>query len=144
MDRPPLRIAEPSDLDPLGAALSSLGVACTLVDRDMKVRWANDLVKDVAEELSCGGHHCFQSLWRAGQRCPDCLPLVVFRTGKPHEGVRERGLHGGPPEAFRRASAPRISEPCSCSRARSFGKPWRTESRRGSPAYTPPTKGFTA
>ena len=106
MDRPPLRIAEPSDLDPLGAALSSLGVACTLVDRDMKVRWANDLVKDVAEELSCGGHHCFQSLWRAGQRCPDCLPLVVFRTGKPHEGVRERGLHGGPPEAFRVRAVP--------------------------------------
>jgi len=106
MEPAPIRIASPADLEPLGKALSSLGVALTLVDRDMKVQWANALVTDIAEELSCGGHHCFQSLWRAGQRCPDCLPLVVFRTGRPQEGVRERGVRGGPPEAYRVRAVP--------------------------------------
>jgi PAS domain S-box-containing protein len=106
MDSAPIRITGPGDLEPLGSALTALGVALTLVDREMKVHWANALVQDIAEELSCGGHHCFQALWRAGQRCPDCLPLLVFRTGRAQEGVRERGVRGGPPEAYRVRAVP--------------------------------------
>ncbi|HSM92761.1 MAG TPA: PAS domain-containing protein, partial [Anaeromyxobacteraceae bacterium] len=102
----PIRISSPADLEPLGAALSALGVAVTLVDREMRVQWANPLVDELASEVSCGGHHCFQALWRSGQRCPDCLPQLVFRTGQPQEGVRERGVRGGPPEAFRVRAIP--------------------------------------
>src|SRR5512145_1930200 len=106
MEPAPIRIAAPQDLDPLGAALSSLGIAITLVDRDMRVQWANAYVQDLAEELSCGGHHCFQALWHAGQRCSDCLPQLVFRTGQAQQGVRERAVRGGPPEAFRVRAVP--------------------------------------
>jgi PAS domain S-box-containing protein len=106
MERAALHIRRPDDLEPLGAALSSLGVGLTLVDRDLRVQWSNGLVRELAEELSCGGHHCFESLWHAGARCPDCLPLLVFRTGEPQEGVRERGRPGTPPEAYRVRAVP--------------------------------------
>ncbi|HUK66388.1 MAG TPA: PAS domain-containing protein [Anaeromyxobacteraceae bacterium] len=110
MKRDLLRIRSPDDLEPLGVALSALGVGVTLVDRDMRVRWANGFVRELAEELSCGGHHCFQLLWHAGARCPDCLPLLVFRTGEPQEGIRERGRPGAVPEAYRVRAVPILDE----------------------------------
>jgi PAS domain S-box-containing protein len=106
MATPPLRIAQPTDLAPLGDALTALGVGLTLVDRDMRVVWANGWITGLAEELSCGGNHCFSALWSARQRCPDCLPLLVFRTGEAQEGVRERGRPGAPQEAFRVRALP--------------------------------------
>ncbi len=101
-----LQVTHPADLAPLGAALSALGIGLTLVDRDLKVEWANEQIRDQATELSCGGHHCFVSLWKKNQRCADCLPLLVFRTGEPQEGVRERARPGGEPEAWRVRAVP--------------------------------------
>jgi PAS domain S-box-containing protein len=106
MTQPRLRITAPAELEPLGDALAALNVGLTLVDRDMEVRWANRWIVDIAAELSCGGHHCFASLWKASQRCPDCLPLLVFRTGEAQEGIRERGRPGGPTEAYRVRAVP--------------------------------------
>jgi PAS domain S-box-containing protein len=105
-----LQIAEPKDLDPLGEALSALGVGMTLVDHEMRVQWANRLIVGMAEELSCGGNHCFTSLWRSSQRCPDCLPLLVFRTGQAQEGVRERARPGEPREAYRVRAVPVLDQ----------------------------------
>ena len=110
MPRDALRIRAPDDLEPLGKALTALGVGVTLVDREMRVRWANPFVRALADELSCGGHHCFQQLWHAGERCPDCLPLLVFRTGEPQEGIRERGRPGAPPEAYRVRAIPVLDQ----------------------------------
>lgn len=101
----PVRIERPEDLDPLGEALSALGVGVTLVDEELRVRWANALVRGMAKEI-CGGDHCFEALWKAGHRCSDCLPLLVFRTGDPQEGVRERAPAGSPVEAFRVRAVP--------------------------------------
>lgn len=106
MPEPTLRITRPAELEPLGDALSALGIGMTLVDREMRVEWANRLIVGMAEELSCGGHHCFASLWKTSQRCPDCLPLLVFRTGEAQEGVRERGAPGAPVEAYRVRAVP--------------------------------------
>ncbi|OFX23320.1 MAG: PAS domain-containing sensor histidine kinase [Anaeromyxobacter sp. RBG_16_69_14] len=106
MADPPLRIAQPEDLDPLGDALSAFGIGMTLVDRGMQVRWANGWILGMARELSCGGSHCFSAMWKSSQRCPDCLPLLVFRTGEAQEGVRERGRPGAPVEAYRVRAVP--------------------------------------
>jgi PAS domain S-box-containing protein len=105
---PRLRISSPDDLAPLGEALAALGIGITLVDRDMRIRFANQFVRDYTTELSCDGEsdHCFSSLWRTTQRCSDCLPLLVFRTGEPQEGLRERGRHGQRPEAWRVRAVP--------------------------------------
>jgi PAS domain S-box-containing protein len=101
-----LRIAAPADLEPLGDALAALGIGITVVDREMRVQFANAFVREYASELSCGTDHCFSSLWGLAQRCPDCLPLLVFRTGEPHEGVRERGRPGERPETWRVRAVP--------------------------------------
>ncbi|HZZ83811.1 MAG TPA: PAS domain S-box protein [Anaeromyxobacteraceae bacterium] len=101
-----LDVTQPADLAPLGAALSALGIGLTLVDRDLRVDWANEQIRAQAAELSCGGHHCFASLWKKDQRCADCLPLLVFRTGEPQEGVRERARPGGEVEAWRVRAVP--------------------------------------
>ena len=62
MVRGQLRIGSPGDLDPLGEALSALGIGMTLVDRELRVRWANALAASLAAELSCGGSHCFAGM----------------------------------------------------------------------------------
>jgi PAS domain S-box-containing protein len=102
----PLHIVRPEDLGPLGEALALFGVGVTLVDRDMRIRFANRAVEEATSELSCGADHCFSALWRSTRRCPDCLPLLVFRTGEAQEGVRERGKPGAPPEAWRVRAVP--------------------------------------
>ncbi|MFY3746127.1 PAS domain S-box protein [Anaeromyxobacter sp. Red801] len=104
--RAPLRVAAPADLEPIGEALAALGIGLTLVDREMRVQLANALVREQASELSCGADHCFSALWRKAQRCSDCLPLLVFRTGEPQEGLRERGRPGAAPEAWRVRAVP--------------------------------------
>jgi PAS domain S-box-containing protein len=101
-----LRISRPGELDALGEALSAFGVGLTLVDREMRVEWANRWILGMARELSCGGSHCFSGLWKASQRCSDCLPLLVFRTGEPQEGLRERARPGSPLEAYRVRAVP--------------------------------------
>src|SRR6266568_3948347 len=101
-----IEVGRPADLAPLGAALSALGIGLTLVNRDLQVEWANELIRAQATELSCGGHHCFAALWKRAQRCSDCLPLLVFRTGEPQEGVRERARSGCEPEAYRVRAVP--------------------------------------
>jgi PAS domain S-box-containing protein len=100
------RIERPEEFAPVGDALAVLGIGVTLIDRDMRVQWANRLIREYASELSCGGSHCFATLWKENQRCPDCMPLLVFRTGEPHEGVRERGRPGDPVEAWRVRAVP--------------------------------------
>ena len=101
-----LRLAVPDQIAPVGEALAALGIGLTLVDRQMRIQYANGFVKESTSELTCGVDHCFSSLWRRAQRCPDCLPLLVFRTGEPQEGVRERSPLGEPPEAWRVRAVP--------------------------------------
>lgn len=106
MPAAPLRLARPDDLASVGEALSALGIGITLVDRDLRIQFANGYVREYTAELSCGGDHCFSALWRKSARCPDCLPLLVFRTGEAQEGIRERGRPGEKPEAWRVRAIP--------------------------------------
>lgn len=101
-----LRIARPDDLAPIGEALSALGIGLSLVDREMRIQFANAYVRAYTSELSCGSDHCFSSMWRITSRCPDCLPLLVFRTGEAQEGLRERGRPGERPEPWRVRAVP--------------------------------------
>ncbi|MBI5068287.1 MAG: PAS domain S-box protein [Deltaproteobacteria bacterium] len=106
----PIRIAGPGDLEAPGRLLAILGVGLTLVDRNMRVQWANEFVRNYAEELSCGSDHCFSALWHKESRCSDCLPVLVFRTGEPREGLRERGRPGEPPETWRVRAVPVLDQ----------------------------------
>jgi PAS domain S-box-containing protein len=101
-----LRIANPDELGPVGDALAALGIGLSLVDREMRIQYANSFVRAYTAELSCGSDHCFSSLWRKTQRCSDCLPLLVFRTGEAQEGLRERGRPGEKPEPWRVRAVP--------------------------------------
>src|SRR5690349_619895 len=101
-----LRIDRPEDVGAVGDALSALGIGLTLVDPELRVRWANAAIRAYAEEIACGGSHCFTSLWRREQRCGDCLPMLVFASGEAQEGLRERGRPGAPLEVFRVRAVP--------------------------------------
>jgi signal transduction histidine kinase len=101
-----LRIGSPEELAPIGEALSALGIGLTLVDPQLRVCWANAAIRAQADEIACGGSHCFSSLWRKEQRCSDCLPMLVFASGEPQEGLRERGRPGAPLEVYRVRAIP--------------------------------------
>jgi PAS domain S-box-containing protein len=101
-----LHIAKPDDMAPVGDALAALGIGLSLVDREMRIQYANAFVREYTHELSCGSDHCFSSMWRATKRCSDCLPLLVFRTGEAQEGLRERGRPGEKPEPWRVRAIP--------------------------------------
>lgn len=101
-----LRITSPSDLEAAGRLLASLGIGLSLVDRELRVQWANAFVREQTQELSCGADHCFAAMWNATQPCSDCLPRQVFRSGKASEGIRERGRPGAVPEAWRVRAIP--------------------------------------
>jgi PAS domain S-box-containing protein len=103
----PLQIKSPDELGPLGTVLSALSIGATLVDRALHIQWTNEYIRDVAHELTCNGQqHCFATFWKRSSRCADCLPLLVFRTGEPQEGIRERGQPGGRTEAYRVRAVP--------------------------------------
>ena len=106
MPFPAIGINSPSDLEAAGDLLASLGIGLSLVDREMRVQWANAFVREQAKELSCGADHCFAAMWNAPQVCSDCLPRQVFRSGQPSEGIRERGRPGATPEAWRVRAIP--------------------------------------
>jgi PAS domain S-box-containing protein len=106
MGQEPIQIRSPRDLEPAGELLASLGIGLSLVDRHLRVHWANAFVREHAGELACGEDHCFAAYWRKEQRCADCLPTLVFRTGEPHEGMRERGRPGAAPDAWRVRAVP--------------------------------------
>ena len=59
-----LRLAAPDQIAPVGEALAALGIGLTLVDREMRIQYANGFVKESTSELTCGVDHCFSSLWR--------------------------------------------------------------------------------
>ncbi len=99
-------IDRPEEFARIGEALSQLGIGATLVDRDMRVQWSSALFHEQVPELACGSSHCFNALWGLEKRCPDCMPLLVFRTGEPQEGVRERARPGGPVDAWRVRAVP--------------------------------------
>jgi PAS domain S-box-containing protein len=90
----------------MGDTLAALGIGLSLVDREMRIQYANSFVREYTSELSCGSDHCFSSMWRITSRCPDCLPLLVFRTGEAQEGLRERGRPGEKPEPWRVRAVP--------------------------------------
>jgi PAS domain S-box-containing protein len=102
----PLRLSRPEELTPFGDMLATLGIGITLVDREMRIQFANSFVREVTSELSCGSDHCFASMWQRTHRCADCLPLLVFRTGEAQEGLRERGRPGERLEAWRVRAVP--------------------------------------
>jgi PAS domain S-box-containing protein len=94
-----VKLNRPEDLDPIDDISSSLGITLALVDREMSIVWANDLLESLFRgPETAGSRHCFASLWARDERCPDCIPALVFSTGEPREGLRERGLPGEPPQ----------------------------------------------
>lgn len=94
------------ELQPLGEAATLLGVGLSLVDSDMKVCWRNRLADEWFGALSCGEEHCFARHWGLSERCADCLPVLVFRSWEPREGLRVRGRPGEPQAAYRVAALP--------------------------------------
>jgi len=101
-----LRLEHPSDLEAMGDALAVFGVGLHVIDRSMQIIYANDVVEGAATTDGCAGEHCFATLWGARQRCPDCLPLLVFRTGEAQEGLRARARTGKPADLFRVRAVP--------------------------------------
>ncbi len=101
----------PDDLDPAGEAASAVAIGMMLIDRDMKVVWANDYLRERCEELLKGEPRpCFQALWERSEQCADCLPNLLFQTGVAQEGLRERRRPGEPSEIYRVRAAPAIDK----------------------------------
>lgn len=86
-----LSIDGPRDLDVLAIPTRELGIDLVVIDREMRVVWSNQVVVNKRLESSSRPVHCFSAQWGRGDRCPDCLPLLGFRTGEAQEGLRERG-----------------------------------------------------
>lgn len=97
----------PAALEDWGRTLADLGIGASLVDRHLKLSWCNRLLKEQVEEFTGdGGEHCFAVHWSRQQRCSDCLPLLVFQTGEPRQGYRERHRPGQPRKMFRVGAVP--------------------------------------
>lgn len=87
--------------------LASLGIGASVIDRQLHLKWCNSLLEQRrAERTGDGGEHCFAVHWGRHSSCADCLPLLVFQTGEPHEGFRERQLPGQPRQVFRVRAVP--------------------------------------
>jgi PAS domain S-box-containing protein len=94
-----VKLNRPEDLDPIDEVSSSLGITLALVDREMNIVWANGKLESLFREpVPRSTRHCFAALWARHERCPDCIPALVFSTGEPREGIRERGGPGEPPQ----------------------------------------------
>jgi PAS domain S-box-containing protein len=103
---PPLPMPSAA-LEDWGRTLASLGIGASLVDRNLKLSWCNQLLQEQVDEgRGDGGEHCFAVHWSRKQRCSDCLPLLVFQTGEPHQGYRERHRPGQPRKMFRVGATP--------------------------------------
>jgi PAS domain S-box-containing protein len=82
-------------IESLGELLADLGVAACLVDRGLRIAWSNRLIGSGCADLAVNdGGHCFAVHWSRASRCADCLPILVFETGEPREGYRERQRPG--------------------------------------------------
>ncbi len=86
-----MRISAPSELEPLGELARLLGMSMSLIDPSMKILWASVQ----GDDQGPGAIHCYASKWGRSERCQDCLPVLVFRTGEPRSGWRERTPVGG-------------------------------------------------
>ena len=106
----PLAVSQPmtpAALEEWGRTLADLGIGASLVDRQLRLSWCNRLLQEQFEQhQGDGGEHCFAVHWSRKQRCSDCLPLLVFQTGEPHQGYRERHRPGQPRKMFRVGAAP--------------------------------------
>lgn len=106
MDHPGLQIERPEELDSIDEVTSLLGVALQLVAPNMKVAWSNRLARErFADAVASGDDHCFER-WGHSGTCPDCLPLLAFRTGNSAEGIRQRGRPGERGETYRIRALP--------------------------------------
>ncbi len=86
-----LQIDHPDELERIDEITSLLGICVQLVAPNMRVVWSNRQADEsFADEITIGDKHCFER-WGHSGICPDCLPLVTFRTGQPAEGIRQRG-----------------------------------------------------
>ncbi|MDF1563640.1 MAG: PAS domain S-box protein [Deltaproteobacteria bacterium] len=106
MLRAPLQIDRLEDLESLGESASLLGVGLSLVDPQMRVVWQNALMREAFPEVRCGSSHCFTSHWGRDSRCPDCLPLLTFRSGEAREGLRIRARPGEARQTYRVMALP--------------------------------------
>jgi PAS domain S-box-containing protein len=101
-----LQIERVEDLDGIDEITTMLGICTQLVARDMRVVWTNRLTRErFADEVALGEAHCFERWGRSGT-CPDCLPLVAFRTGQVAEGLRQRGRPTERGETYRVRAVP--------------------------------------
>ena len=96
-----ITIEHPGELDVLAVPARELGIEISVIDREMRVVWSSQVAMLDRMASSKDALHCFAAKWGRSRRCPDCLPLLVFRTGEGHEGLRERGRPGRPKQVYR-------------------------------------------
>ncbi len=102
-----IQIGHPRDLDSWGHLASALGIGLTLLDQNLELIWYNELMRQKLPEIAGGpSHTCFAALWKSPRRCSDCLPTLVFSTGEPRVGIRERAQRGSLTEAYRICALP--------------------------------------
>ncbi len=94
-------------LDAFGRLLADLGIGASLVDRELRLTWCNPVVRSQwLRGPGDGPEHCFALQWDRSARCADCLPILVFETGEPREGYRERHRPGQSDRVYRVRAIP--------------------------------------
>jgi PAS domain S-box-containing protein len=103
-----------SSNDAMYAFLDEVLMGITILDKDLRLVWANRYFRERIDTLAgvCG-KHCFAGLDPGEERCEDCLPLVVQRTGMARETVRTVRNPIGTLSYFRVVAA-RLSDDSTC------------------------------
>lgn len=73
----------------LSRILRALGAGLSIIDRNMKVVWVNDLMERwFGPSSQLIGNNCFKSYLNADDICEDCPAEVTFKTGRTHHAER--------------------------------------------------------
>jgi formate hydrogenlyase transcriptional activator len=71
--------------DQLQLVISALNTGLALIDPDMTLVWANDVIKKLFPKANIYGKKCFDVAENRNTPCEDCQTVLAFKDGKIHE-----------------------------------------------------------
>jgi signal transduction histidine kinase len=98
-----------SESEALQQVARALGIGISIIDRDFKIVWTNNLVQHengAGQPQDVIGAHCYTAYYGRQSLCPGCLPLRSFQTGEVYTEVSRRIGRNGQPHYLRITSLP--------------------------------------
>ena len=65
--------------------ISALNTGLALINPDMTLVWANDIIRKLFPDANIYGQKCFAVAENRTTPCEDCQAVLTFKDGKIHE-----------------------------------------------------------